>query len=690
MLRRPPQFELEGAPPRAEGGASPNEGLEALQRARQSRIRCLCWTALSVFFCLWAVLIPLIVEWDFRRDVAEDAALTSRDTDTFKEFTRNLPGSSSSQSVTYSIYYFDVQNARQIMFEGAKPIVVERGPYTYKEYFEKFDVHFDSGRRRVHYYEQKYYVFDPSRSCAGCDDEKDVITTIDIVAASLLEKTVFNGIGEKEVIKGVLCEGQRTNAQNLGVDFDGMSLLAKKTVHDAHWGMWGDSSLLLLAEVGDALGLANSSLSSFAPGFETNYTSKEMTRRLSGSQDSVKTGGKKLARAREAMRYVEYEGANVVRVCLSPTIPANETLRWPAACDPQQPHWNETEAAVHGWSLAYATPWASRVSGGSASFLKPRGFDAAQFGRGSYFKNAKDFWIFVSDQFSYRGSPHAAIFVDSVFREIDFERTLEDGRISRHRIPLERYQIQRKAQFKAGTPRTVQYDQLTTPYGVLNLTRAAGLPLYASQPHFYDADQALTAAVIGVIPNRARHNTYLDVEPRSGEVVSIKERLQFNALLWNYDLPGLVSPPPADRDESVARCLLTADNWTLPNRVGQNGTLNQQPVVLPIGYIEQGYELSSSDITDLADDLQDVDLISRLGFGLCLLASFVCAIMAIANCPAGSCAQVMHLCCSPKWCPLHQSNPSEDNDNDTDADLLSGSRASRASAEDHQLDEPLL
>jgi len=336
------------------------------------------------------------------------------------------------------------------------------------------------------------------------------------------------------------------------------------------------------------------------------------------------------------MRYDKYMGADVVRSCLSPTIPADEEKRWPAACVGQEPDWTDEEAERRGWTLAFATDWASRVKGGGASFVKPRAFDAARFdGRGVYMRNAKSFWKFLSDSTSQtRGASTANLFVDSVYREINFVRTLRDGHVARRRVPLERYEIERGSNFQCCTEESIQYDQLATPFGVLNLTRATGLPLYASHPHFYDADPALLEAVVGLDPIRSKHNTYLDVEPRSGEVVSVAERLQFNMLLWNYDLPGILNNPPFLSDhEGVLRCAAQRANWTLPDRVDADGNLNANPLVVPIGYIAQGYDLSSQDMTQLALDLQAIDLIARLAFGLCFLAAAVAALLAYAAGP---------------------------------------------------------
>lgn len=593
------------------------------------------WIVASGFFVGCACLVPLIVEWSFRRTIAHEASLSSRKT--LDKFAK------SSTPLHYDIYYFDVMNPLEIL-QGAKPLLVERGPYAYKEYFEKFDV--EETSRHLHFYEQKWYIFDKERSCAGCDDLSDTVTTVDLVAVSLLEKA--RSSEEKIAAKTALCEGQMENAERLGSDFIGnLSPFTTKTIHEAHWGTWKDGTLKAINALSD-------DSRTFSPGFQTNYTSKEMSRRMCGAKDVVKTGG---IRAGKSMRYVEYLGADVVRSCLSPSLPENKSLGWPAACVAQEKKWNDSEAAQHGWTLAYASRRASRVSGGEGSFVKPRAFDRAKFdGRGLFFKSPKNFFKFISNAHRFpRGSPHASLFVDSVYREISFRRTLEDGHVTRRGVNLERYQIERGEQL-AASPES-EYDQYETPYGVFNVTRAAGVPLYATQPHFLESDPALNARIIGTSPNRAQHNTYFDVEPRSGEVVSVRERLQFNGLLWNYDLPGLL-PENIRKDseelpaaDGISRCLLSRDNWTaLPDRIGgDNNTLNWQPLVLPIGYISQGYDLS--DMKTLQRDLGRVDQYSRLGFLIFFQIAVLCLFRACESSRCKDRLSSLFLAGAKRCCP---------------------------------------
>lgn len=72
------------------------------------------------------------------------------------------------------MYFFDLQNPDAVM-DGAKPVVVETGPYAYKEYYYKFDISWSDSGDTVTYNTQRYYVFDPENTAPGLQ-ETDQLT----------------------------------------------------------------------------------------------------------------------------------------------------------------------------------------------------------------------------------------------------------------------------------------------------------------------------------------------------------------------------------------------------------------------------------------------------------------------------------------------------------------------------------
>lgn len=71
------------------------------------------------------------------------------------------------------------------------------------------------------------------------------------------------------------------------------------------------------------------------------------------------------------------------------------------------------------------------------------------------------------------------------------------------------------------------------PNGVLNLTAVftQNAPVFASKPHFLDADPGYVNNVTGLYPNRELHDSYLDVEPITGAVIRAAKRIQINLQL---------------------------------------------------------------------------------------------------------------------------------------------------------------
>uniref|UniRef100_A0A8C8IRW2 Uncharacterized protein n=1 Tax=Oncorhynchus tshawytscha TaxID=74940 RepID=A0A8C8IRW2_ONCTS len=76
-------------------------------------------------------------------------------------------------------FFFNVTNPDEFLV-GAKPIVSQVGPYTYREYRPKENVTFVDNGTRVSAYQPKTFVFLPERSVG--DPDYDMITTINIPA----------------------------------------------------------------------------------------------------------------------------------------------------------------------------------------------------------------------------------------------------------------------------------------------------------------------------------------------------------------------------------------------------------------------------------------------------------------------------------------------------------------------------
>ena len=80
-------------------------------------------------------------------------------------------------------YVFDLNNTEDVL-QGKKPVVVERGPYTYKEHVYKEDVtSHDNGT--ISYRQYKQFHFVPEMS-VGPDSETFVTVNMVLLVSQLL------------------------------------------------------------------------------------------------------------------------------------------------------------------------------------------------------------------------------------------------------------------------------------------------------------------------------------------------------------------------------------------------------------------------------------------------------------------------------------------------------------------------
>ena len=88
--------------------------------------------------------------------------------------------------LTTKIYFFNVTNTHDVEKKGAKPILVEVGPYVYEERHKKTKVVWNNDNFTVTYQNVRSYFFDRN---ASVGPEDDLITTLNAPAA------IANGIG---------------------------------------------------------------------------------------------------------------------------------------------------------------------------------------------------------------------------------------------------------------------------------------------------------------------------------------------------------------------------------------------------------------------------------------------------------------------------------------------------------------
>ncbi|CAH1778009.1 unnamed protein product [Owenia fusiformis] len=116
-------------------------------------------------------------------------------------------------------YLFDVLNRAEVIL-GEKPVLGQKGPYTYREYRKKEHIKFNQEQGTVEYEESKIYVFDRNMSVGS---ENDTVHTVNLFMVGIIQLTRYMPSLLKEAINGVFVGVPET-------------LIAEYTVHETLWG----------------------------------------------------------------------------------------------------------------------------------------------------------------------------------------------------------------------------------------------------------------------------------------------------------------------------------------------------------------------------------------------------------------------------------------------------------------------
>ena len=120
-------------------------------------------------------------------------------------------------------------------------------------------------------------------------------------------------------------------------------------------------------------------------------------------------------------------------------------------------------------------------------------------------------------------------FVDDVVRSFDLVNT---GKVTHLGLQALRYELPNSTFLNVtSNPANARWGSVVCPNGLIYLgpTQYPEVPVYGSKPRFLDGDPALRERVQGLLPpNRALHNTTIDVEPITGANIGFKRLLQVN------------------------------------------------------------------------------------------------------------------------------------------------------------------
>mmetsp|Transcript_9558 Transcript_9558/g.17942 ORF Transcript_9558/g.17942 Transcript_9558/m.17942 type:complete len:704 (-) Transcript_9558:163-2274(-) len=574
------------------------------------RYSCYC-ISFAAFLLLVGIITPMIMDVLIKDGIHDSAVIDSTSASSYDVWQSNFFGSGDKTQIDYDIYMFDTQNPNEVL-SGAKPVVVEKGPYAFKKYFNKFDISWSDGGDTVTYNTQNFYVFNPERTAPGLsvDDEitlpypvvlgfEYLLENLPVATEAFLDATVEAMVNdkllaaeaeidaqidavnanpdltqeEKDAMIGELNQAKGLIEQvRLGIiDYidnndagtsilklvlcmgnpQGISPFFKTDPVSAYFGYLNDPLLLIMDQLLLKMGKPNDSWSTAVPGVAVNYTTESDTARRANPLVQ-KTGKDDMTQIGEI---VVYDNMPKQWVCVNSADSQDpdayvKGVEYPA-CELYQYDWNETTARSKGYTLAFATDYANRIEGGDANlFQAPMTDDKVQ------------------------------IYIPDIYRTLFLEHTGDNE--DWYDVKLRRYQIQPKDLQNAteNVEEGWQYFNYA-PTGMENLTLAGGLPLFASKPHFLDAASSLQTAVSGTNARREIHDTFLDIEPNTGMLARVHKRLQVNYQMNNYDLPEVTEDAVAaanalcemknmtcDGLNMAMQCLAIPSNWQyLNNRV---------------------------------------------------------------------------------------------------------------------------
>ncbi|KAM9841875.1 lysosome membrane protein 2c [Aulostomus maculatus] len=115
-------------------------------------------------------------------------------------------------------YFFNLTNPIEVL-EGARPAVVETGPYTYREYRPMEGVTFQDNGTKVSAVNTKTYIFQPDMSQGP---ENDVIRTVNIPAVTVMER-----FKDSPLVSNLISSYMRSTGEGLFVT---------RTVGELLWG----------------------------------------------------------------------------------------------------------------------------------------------------------------------------------------------------------------------------------------------------------------------------------------------------------------------------------------------------------------------------------------------------------------------------------------------------------------------
>ncbi len=137
------------------------------------RFKCsLCLSIFGIISVILGVVLRPVIDKVFRDKIDEKLVLRPG-SPTYKPWVK------STVPIYAKYYFFHIVNPLEVK-QGAKPVLEERGPYSYITHTQKINITWQQSNATVSYDEKTWYTFDRASSCVSCDPFDDEVTTINI------------------------------------------------------------------------------------------------------------------------------------------------------------------------------------------------------------------------------------------------------------------------------------------------------------------------------------------------------------------------------------------------------------------------------------------------------------------------------------------------------------------------------
>jgi hypothetical protein len=141
----------------------------------KSKFHAVVWISTSMLMAcvLFAIIIPMVFYHLEVGGIHDEIVIDGTDAPSYNLWQSNIYGHGEKRDIFYDLYIFDVDNPVEAL-RGEKPVLVQRGPYGFMNYFNKFDIHWSDGGDTVQYRLQSFYVFSAERTGPGLAPDDNV------------------------------------------------------------------------------------------------------------------------------------------------------------------------------------------------------------------------------------------------------------------------------------------------------------------------------------------------------------------------------------------------------------------------------------------------------------------------------------------------------------------------------------